>query len=150
MLSRQRSEFREYEYKIRVQNKYACIILCDEESPEEPEEICKQTLQQSVSTGDGMVCIRAMSEETLRVLVEVRESEPVSEYSDLFVLGEASLDAPSGRIILAGSGKYFPDAARIPVRPALYRLRAYAGSLDTAFSGTRRTQDHYRIVLWLF
>ena len=145
----QRAEFREYEYRIQVKD--AGFSLFDDDV-QAADPVVWELLpeDQLFVVGDRIVSVRARHDASVRVLVDVRESAPEANEPNQLLVGECSLDVPSGRIVIAGSQDYYPDAARIPVRPALYRVRIYAGSLDTVYGGLRKTQDHYRVVLWLF
>jgi len=143
------AEFREYEYKILARD--GAFYLYDDDSEVDLDQIWNGVPGDlSMVVKDGVVSIRSDQEKKVRLLVEVRENEPCESYDDLLLLGDCCLDVPSGRIVISGSLDNFPDAARIPVRPALYKMRLYAGSLDTVFGGLRRSQDHLRVVLWLF
>lgn len=145
----QQAEFREYEYRIYV--KGTGFSLYDDDARADADALWRVLPdEQLIAVGDRVVSVRAEHDKYVRVLVDVSELEPTDHETNLALVGEGSLDVPSGRIVIAGSADCFPDAARIPVRPALYRLKVYAGSLDTIYGGLRRSQDHYRVVLWLF
>jgi hypothetical protein len=61
---------------------------------------------------------------------------------------ECSIEIPSGKIVVAGCTDYFPDAARIPVKPGNYRARIYYGDLNSLSEDGLDGGDHYKIVLW--
>jgi len=50
--------------------------------------------------------------------------------------------------VIAGCTDYFPDAMRIPVPPAVYRVRVSYGGLDTLSDDGLEGDDHYRLQLW--
>ena len=61
---------------------------------------------------------------------------------------ECSIDVPSGRLVVAGCTDYFPDAARIALRPATHRARVYYAGLGTSSGDGPEGDDRYRLVLW--
>lgn len=83
------------------------------------------------------------------VEVEVLDSQPNDNFDDWDHVTEASLDVPSGHIIIAGCTDYLPDAARIIVNPGTYKVRIYYGALDSVDELQLDGNDHYRVVLWL-
>jgi hypothetical protein len=82
------------------------------------------------------------------VTVEVLDAEPHSDLDCWDHVTECSLEAPSGRIVIAGCTDYFPDAARIQVEPGAYRARISYGSLDTLSEDGLDGDDRYRVQLW--
>lgn len=83
--------------------------------------------------------------------VVVREGPPAEGADDLEDwdrVTEASLDLPTGRIVVAGCTDYFPDAARITVRPGTYAARVYFAGLKSVSQNRLEGDDLYRIILW--
>ncbi len=141
-------EFREYEYKILAAG--AALYFSDDDAQVDADALWKDILpQQMLVAGDGVFSVRAELDCYVKVLVAVRETELELAEAEFTLLGGCLLDVPSGRIVIAGSAELFPDAARIPVSPALYRVAVYAGSLDTIYGGLRKSQNCLRVVLSL-
>lgn len=84
---------------------------------------------------------------TVPVTVEVRETPPGEHFADWDHVVEASLEVPSGRIVVMGN-EYWYNAARIPVRPGTYAVRAYSAGLDTLRNNDLDGDDRYRVVIW--
>ena len=84
----------------------------------------------------------------VRVVVEIAEGAPDEDLSDWDQVNECSLEAPSGRVVIAGCTDYFPDAARIELSPGSYRARIYYGKLNALSADDLDGDDHYRIILW--
>jgi hypothetical protein len=93
----------------------------------------------------GVGTVRNMN---VPVTVEVLDAEPHSDLDCWDHVTECSLEAPSGRIVIAGCTDYFPDAARIQVEPGAYRARISYGSLDTLSEDGLDGDDRYRVQLW--
>jgi hypothetical protein len=147
-MQNQRAEFREYEYKIQVAG--AALFLCDDNARFDAAELWSDISdQQALVAGDGVLSVRAEPDSSVRLLVDVREVEQLDPDAGFHPIGRCLLDVPSGLIVVAGSADFYGDAARIPVRPALYQVAVYAGSLDTIYSGLRRSQNCLKVVLSL-
>lgn len=141
-------EFREYEYKILAAG--AALFFSDDDVQLDAGALWKGISPgQMLVADDGVLSVRAVPDSYVRVLVDVREAEPERAEAEFSMLGSCLLDVPSGRIVIAGSAELYPDAARIPVRPALYRVAVYAGSLDTIYGGLRHSQNCLKVVLSL-
>jgi hypothetical protein len=82
------------------------------------------------------------------VTVEVLEAAPPSEFGAADLVTEASMDVPSGRIVIAGCTDYFPDARRIDVRPGRYRVRVHYSGMATVSKNRLEREDRYYVVLW--
>jgi hypothetical protein len=79
------------------------------------------------------------------VTVEIHTSEPTADLAEWNHVVAASIDLPSGKIVIAGCTDYFPDAARISVTPGIYQLRVFYAGLDSVSAdGT----DRYKVALW--
>ena len=88
---------------------------------------------------------------TVPVEVVVRDDPPLESGEHLEAwdrVTEASLDVPSGRIVVAGCTDYFPDAARIDVPRGTYAARVYFAGLDSVSHNRLEGDDYYRVVLW--
>jgi hypothetical protein len=82
------------------------------------------------------------------VVVEISEGTPEDDIIAWDQVNECTLEAPSGRVVIAGCTDYFPDAARIELPPGVYRARIYYGGLNALSADGLRGDDHYKIVLW--
>jgi len=96
----------------------------------------------------GTIGIGTVRDLTVPVVVEISDSEPVEDTSTWDQVNECTLDAQSGRIVIAGCTDYFPDAARIEVSPGSYRARLYYGNLDALSDDGLDGDDHYKVTLW--
>lgn len=97
----------------------------------------------------GIVGIGTARNDTIPVSVEVFSSKPSSP--DLAAwdhVAECSLNIASGKLVIAGSSDYLPDAPRIDVTPGAYRVRVLYGNLNSISADGFEGDDHYSIQLW--
>src|SRR4030095_6846218 len=74
--------------------------------------------------GGGTVC-----DMEVPVEVEIVESEPRETFEAWDQVNECDIEVMSGSLVIAGCTDYFPEAARIKVKPGSYRARVYYGNL---------------------
>jgi hypothetical protein len=96
----------------------------------------------------GTVGIGTVRNMTVPGLLEIHGQEPAPDFSDWDHVVECSLEAGSGRIIVAGTMDYLPDAARVALAPGAYRVRVSYGGLDSLSADGLDGADHYRVQLW--
>ncbi len=98
----------------------------------------------------GTLCILTARYLTVPVTIEVREM-PVPGPEDWtgwdFVV-EASLEVPSGCVVVYGPTDSSADAPRIMLAPGTYRARIHYGGIATVSDDQLDGEDHYLIVLW--
>jgi hypothetical protein len=96
----------------------------------------------------GTICVGTVRNMDVPVVVEIHDKEPDDDCPEWDHVVEASLEVTSGRTVIAGCTDYFPDAMRIPVPPAIYRVRVSYGGLDTLSDDGLEGDDRYRLQLW--
>jgi hypothetical protein len=96
----------------------------------------------------GVICILTARNMTVPVKVEVYTQAPPSDVEGWDQVVEASLEVPSGCLVVLGCTDYLPDAPRIAVEPGTYRARVYFGGIDTLSSDGLEGADHYQVALW--
>lgn len=101
-----------------------------------------------VGIAPGVLCVLTARTTTVPVAVEVQTQPPTEKLSGWDQVVEASLDVPSGCLVLHGPTDYFPAAPRLTVTPGTYRVRVYFGGLETVSPDQLEGHDHYRLVLW--
>lgn len=130
---------------------YFQFYLQDEQAqPSTDENIwAGHAVDDKLAAEPGIVNIGTVRNMDVPVTVEITDSPPSDDFDAWDHVTEATLDVPSGCIVIAGCTDYFPDAARISVPAGRYRLRAYYGALDSVDEETGLDgDDHYRVVLW--
>jgi hypothetical protein len=101
-----------------------------------------------IAVAIGTVGIGTARNVTVPVTVEVLPAPPQDALDGWDHVAEASLDAPSGILVISGCTDYLPDAPRISVPTGSPRVRAYYGGLDTLSEYGLDGDDHYRVVVW--
>lgn len=102
----------------------------------------------NLAVAPGTVGVGTFRNVDVPVTVEVMNAAPSADFGSADLVTEASIDVPSGRIVVAGCTDYFPDARRIDVPPGRYRVRVhYCGMASVSEDGLEGA-DHYRAVLW--
>ena len=108
----------------------------------------EEAVDRLLAIAPGTIGIGTVRNMYVPVVVEIHDQEPDDDCSEWDHVVEASLEVTSGRTVIAGCTDYFPDAMRIPVPPAIYRVRVSYGGLDTLSDDGLEGDDHYRLQLW--
>lgn len=82
----------------------------------------------------------------VRLQVVLQPNEPDDDVSTWDNVAEASLEKQSGHLVAYGPESY-PDGIRMPVPCDTYRVRVYAGGIESVDEYMQKGQDHYRAVL---
>ena len=107
----------------------------------------EEATSRMLATEAGWIGVGTARETTVPVTVVVQDSAPPLDYAcDLVV--EASIELPSGRLIVAGCTDYRPKAPRVALKPGTYRLRVAFRFLDTLTTDDLDGDDRYEVTLW--
>lgn len=133
---------RKFDYKLFAD--YFQFYIQDESAPDlDPNVLWPQeAVDRHLAVAPGHVVVGTVRNMTVPVTVEIVDSALWDQ------INECNLEAPSGRLVIAGCTDYFPEAARIAVLPGSYRVRLYYGKLDSLSEDGLNGDDHYRLVLW--
>jgi hypothetical protein len=96
----------------------------------------------------GSVRIGTVRNTTVPVELRVEADEPETPLGDYDHVAEASIDIPSGRLVVAGNSDYWPEAPRIDLAPGSYRVRVGYRGLATVSEDGLGGDDSYALVLW--
>lgn len=102
-----------------------------------------------LAVAPGVVGIGTVRNMDVPVSIEVLDSEATLDLDQWDHIVECTLEVASTRLVIAGCTDYFPDAARIPVLPGIYRLRACYADLDSISEDGLDGNDRYHLKLWL-
>ncbi len=105
-------------------------------------------VEQLFAVGPGVVGIGTVRNMDVPVSVEILEAETAVDLGAWDQVVECTLVTQSANLVIAGCTDYFPDAARIPVAPGIYRLRACYAGLDTLSDDDLEGNDRYHLQLW--
>jgi hypothetical protein len=129
---------------------YHQFYLEDETSPHHPDkawDLENVAFNRMLGVSEKLVAIGTARYETVPVSVEFHDAEPPLELEKYSRVNECSLEVTSNKLILSGCTEYLPDAARIEVEPAIYRVRVLYGNLETV-KDDWEGEDFYVLQLW--
>jgi hypothetical protein len=107
-----------------------------------------EAVSRLLAVAPGVVGIGTVRDMDVPVSVEILDNEPCTDLDRWDLIVECTLEVKSFNLVIAGCTDYFPDAARIPISPGIYRLRAcYAGLTSVSEDGLEGN-DCYQIQLW--
>jgi hypothetical protein len=96
------------------------------------------------------LCILTARYVTVPLDVEIRAGPPGPEdFAGWDHVVEASLDLPSGCLVVRGPTDGPDEEHRIGLARGLYRARVYYGGVYTVSADELDGEDHYRVALWL-
>lgn len=100
-----------------------------------------------LGVGEKLIAIGTARYRTVPVTIEFHDSSPNLELEKYSRVNEASLEVTSNKLILSGCTEYLPDAARIDVEPANYRVRILYGNAEIV-TDEDEGDDFYFLQLW--
>jgi len=136
-----------FEFKIFAD--YFQFYLQDERASRDlSESWTQEAVDRLLATAPGTIGVGTVRNMDVPVVVEIAEKPPDDDLMAWDQVNECSIDAPSGRLVVAGCSDYFPDAARIELSAGTYRARIYYGNLTSLSGNGLEGRDHYRLTLW--
>ncbi len=108
----------------------------------------EEAVARLLAVAPGVVGIGTARNMDVPVSIEVLEHPGAVDFEEWEHVVECSLVVESGRIVVAGCTDYFPEASRIHVKPATYRVRACFSGLSQVSDDGLSGEDKYRILLW--
>jgi hypothetical protein len=136
-------------YTLNLFADYYQLYLQDEQDTgEQPDDWGDQLVTRMIAVAPGIIGIGTARNKTVPVSIDLFNGRPDDDFSTWDHVAEASLEVPSGQIVIAGCSDYFPDATRIAVIPGEYRVRIYYGGLGSISEDGLDGKDHYRVVIW--
>lgn len=100
-----------------------------------------------LGVGDKLIAVGTARYRTVPITIEFHDSEPILELEKYSRVNECSLEVASNKLILSGCTEYLPDAARIEIEPANYRVRICYGNAEDV-SDDWEGDDFYILQLW--
>lgn len=130
---------------------YFQIYLQDEQATEEgdvPDDWGHQLVSQMIGIAPGTVAIGTVRNMTVPVEIQLFTSRPSDDLTVGDHITEASLDIPSGKLVVFGCSDGPSNALRIPVQPDSYRVRIYYSELESISENGLDGNDHYKVLIW--
>ena len=107
-----------------------------------------EAVDRLLAVAPGTVGIGTVRNTDVPLTIVILDREPKFNSDQFDHIVECSISIESGRIVAAGCTDYFPDAARIEVRPGSYRVRVSFEALNTLSADGLEGRDRYHLQLW--
>ncbi|MFH1987676.1 MAG: hypothetical protein ABIK25_08625 [Pseudomonadota bacterium] len=121
----------------------------DEKSEDDFSNIwTEEALAHMLAVAPTAVCPGTLRNVDVQVEIEILDSPPTIDFTQWDNVVEASINIPSGKLVVMGCTGYLPDAARIEVQPGSYQLLSLAGGIESIQTEWEPANDIYRVYLW--
>jgi len=107
-----------------------------------------QALDMALATGGTAICPGTLRNVEVQVVVHVVDSEPDVSLTEVDHAVEASLELPSGTVVVMSCTAYFPDAPRFKVPAGAYRALSFMKGVAGIQSEWEPADDRYIVYLW--
>jgi hypothetical protein len=107
-----------------------------------------KAVERLLAVGPHVIGVGTARNMTVPVVVRTCEARPHIGDAGFERVNECTIQIDTGHLVIAGCTDYFPDAARIELRPGTYNaLIGYIG-LDTLSEDGLEGDDSYHVFLW--
>ncbi len=96
----------------------------------------------------GVICILTARNTDVPLVVELHATAPQENLSEWDHVVEASIETPSGCLVVSGGAGMFECRPAMHVAPGTYRVRVCFGAVYTISDDGMEGEDRYRVVLW--
>jgi len=128
---------------------YFQFIVQDEKSEDDFASIWNsEALDMALAVGKSAICPGTLRNVEVPVEVQVLDAEPEVDLTAVDHAVEASLDVPSGTVVVMGCTGYFPEAPRFTVSPGTYRALSIMNGIASIKSEWEPADDSYVVYLW--
>jgi hypothetical protein len=129
---------------------YFQFIVQDEMSEDDFASIWSpEALDRALAVGKSAICPGTLCNVEVPVEVQVLNEEPEIDLTAVDHVVEASLEIPSGTIVVMSCTAYFPDAQRFNVVPGTYRALSVMRGIASIKCEWEPANDSYVVYLWL-
>ncbi|MBK7708160.1 MAG: hypothetical protein IPJ30_21025 [Acidobacteria bacterium] len=135
-------------FDFQIDADFHQFYLEDESSPHGTDTIWDQSsFERMLGVGEKLIAVGTGRLGEVPVAVEIHDSAPETQIERYSRVNECSLEATSGRLVIAGCTDYLPDAARIAIESGFYRVRVLYVDLETVTDEIEGS-DSYVLQLW--
>jgi hypothetical protein len=128
---------------------YFQFIVQDEKSEDDFASIwSSEALRMALGVGKAAICPGTLRNVEVPVEVQILDYEPQIDLATVDHAVEASLDLPSGIIVVMSCTAYFLDAPRFNVSPGTYRALSVMKGVASIKSEWEPADDSYVVYLW--
>jgi hypothetical protein len=136
-------------HRFTVFADYFQFILIDEKSEDDFSTLwSKAALDRMLAVGTRAVCPGTLRNVDVAVEIEILPTSPCIKLSEWDHAVEASINIPSGKLVVMSCSGYLPDSPRIDVKPGTYQLISLAGGIGSIQTEWEPADDVYRVCLW--
>jgi hypothetical protein len=135
-------------YSFQLFADYFQLYIRDATAIDEIDTWSEDDIANLLVVAPGIIGIGTMRNMITPFTVAIYEQPPQDNISEWQHIIEASMEIPSGILIISGCSDYLPDSPRIQVKLGTYRVRSYARGLDTLSSDGLEGNDEYQVALW--
>jgi len=127
---------------------YQLYLQDEEEVGDQPDDWGDQLVTNMIAVAPGIIGIGTARNMTVPVQVDLLDRHPDDDFDSWDHVTKASLDVPSGQVVIAGCSDYFLEATQIPVAPGSYRVRINSRGLGKISENGLEGDDQYQVVIW--
>lgn len=128
---------------------YFQFVLMDEGCDDDFGSVwTEEALARMFAVGKTSVCPGTLRNVNVPVEIHVHEAEPSIDLTGYDHAVLASLQVPSGRIVVMGCTDYLPEASRIELTPGSYQLLYLAAGVESINHESDPADDRYIVHLW--
>jgi hypothetical protein len=136
-------------YGFTIFADYFQFVAMDESSQDDFASIwTDESLERMLAVGKTAVCPGTLRNIDVDVEVRIEESEPIVDVAAFDHVAEASVDIPSGSLVVMSCTGHLPDAPRIKVSPGVYRVLSLACGTNTIKTEWEPAKDKYIVYFW--
>lgn len=135
-------------YRGTIFADYFQIYLRDDAHPDLPDDYSPESLARRLIVGRHGVIMQTARNMTVPVSVEWHDRRPAPDLGLYQHVVEASFEAPTGWLVLAGLTDDEASAPRLAVRPGPVGIVAGQAGLDTLSDDGLDGADRYDVMLW--
>jgi hypothetical protein len=128
---------------------YFQFLLMDENCEDDFSTLWSdEALKRMLAVGRAVICPGTLRNVEVAVEVRLVDTGPTVDLSAYDHAAEASIEVPSGKLVVMGCTDYLPDAARLELPPGTYRVLSLANGIDTIKKEWEPANDLYTVYLW--
>jgi len=128
---------------------YFQFVLMDQTSEDDFSAIwSEEALSRMLAVGRTAVCPGTFRNVDVAVEVRLQVERPTVNLSEYDHATEASIDIPSGRLIVMGCTSHLPDAPTIELVPGTYCLLSLVSGINSITLEWDQADDLYTVYLW--
>lgn len=128
---------------------YFQLLLMDEGCEDDFASVwTDEALDRMLAVGNASVCLGTLRNVDVPVEIHVYSSAPSVDPASYDHAVSASLNLPSGRLVVMGCTDFLPEAARIELPPGSYQLLYLATGVESITYESDPADDRYIVHLW--